>query len=454
VKTWHICLAALGLCAVVTAESARAGPGDSYRRQTVVNNSGQAANDLHIEFHYRVNDAKVRPKDQPPGHDGDGALSGRPWGRVVDFAPPNSFGTVNPGGVAYVDYEQVAGLGTSINAANSYFTYDGNALPGFEKRGLSMAINWTDYDTATVVVRNDLPTPQRCHSIQLWVDNDLANLTIDTYFAPTGPPVGGVPPEIILQPGEEVPFEFGTNAPYTYLLATVASEPESDPLPEPYQSYAAAPAGPAPARMIYDCLTGNLLLDAGENVLNGFILHSEEGEFTGAAILPGGFLFNWNDPHTIASEFVDPVAGAPLMGVHDFGNDAADRARLWDPIDGRWEVDDWDFTYTVEGQEGAFSGPIELLSHLPGDTDLDGDVDAWDIQLILAANSYEKAGVWEWEHGDFNRDTLVDWADIEMILDHGQYDSPAEEALLALPEPATLVLLAAGGLALLRRRRR
>jgi hypothetical protein len=45
--------------------------------------------------------------------------------------------------------------------------------------------------------------------------------------------------------------------------------------------------------------------------------------------------------------------------------------------------------------------------------------------------------------------------DIQMILDHDQYDSGMGPMLMAMvPEPATLALMSAGAIALLRRRRK
>jgi len=191
-------------------------------------------------------------------------------------------------------------------------------------------------------------------------------------------------------------------------------------------------------------------MDTGPDVLNGFIIHSRDGEFTGLAQLPLGFLFNTNKPEMIACQL-----GAVLTGLHSFGSEAVNRGMLWNAAEGRWDADEWTFTYTVDGVASTFYGDIELIGELPGDTDHDGDVDAWDIQHILAANSYLHGGVWSWAQGDFSGDGLVNWMDIQMILDHGQYDSGMGPMLLLMvPEPATLVLMAAGAIALLRRRRR
>jgi hypothetical protein len=207
----------------------------------------------------------------------------------------------------------------------------------------------------------------------------------------------------------------------------------------------------------YETTTGNLKLDTGDKALSGFIIFSPRETFNGTAILPEGFWWFYdNEPNMISSQWPDPQAGGtPLAGIHDFGDHVANAALLWNAEEGRWDLDDWEFTYTIADANGIHTGLIEILSFLPGDTDRDGDVDAWDIQLILAANSYDNGPGWSWEQGDFDLDGCVTWADIEMILDHGQYGQGMQEALLAMPEPATVALLAAAcGLALRGRRGR
>jgi len=203
-------------------------------------------------------------------------------------------------------------------------------------------------------------------------------------------------------------------------------------------------------RITYHSVTGNLTMDTRGAVLSGFEIHSPEGEFKGNADLPPGFLLNDNTSELIASR-----GGNTIQGTHDFGDDAADAGLLWDACAGRWGVDDWEFTYLVEGVEGLVSAEIEIVSFLPGDVDLDGDVDAFDIQLILAADSYGHGPGLSWEDGDFDRDGFVDFDDIQMVLDHGRYGQQVKAPLMALvPEPTALLLLGLGGLPVLRKRRR
>jgi len=80
-----------------------------------------------------------------------------------------------------------------------------------------------------------------------------------------------------------------------------------------------------------------------------------------------------------------------------------------------------------------------------GDADFDGDVDDDDLSLLLANWGSETAG---WGQGEFNSTLPVDDDDLSLLLANWTGPLPA-----AVPEPATIGLIALGGLALLRGKR-
>jgi len=98
-------------------------------------------------------------------------------------------------------------------------------------------------------------------------------------------------------------------------------------------------------------------------------------------------------------------------------------------------------------------GEISVIGMLPGDTDIDWDVDPDDYGTLLDTFG----GVADWRT-DFNEDGVIDIADFALQRAHyGQDVSPSNgpgDMQATIPEPATIFVIGAGWMLLLRRRSR
>ncbi len=97
----------------------------------------------------------------------------------------------------------------------------------------------------------------------------------------------------------------------------------------------------------------------------------------------------------------------------------------------------------------------------PGDTNLDGAVDTFDLVAIDAAGRYGSGQPAAWEEGDFNYDGLVNAFDLVAIdtaavFQQGSYlpGSGGPAAVTAVPEPGLPAGLAAAAAAVLAARSR
>jgi len=116
----------------------------------------------------------------------------------------------------------------------------------------------------------------------------------------------------------------------------------------------------------------------------------------------------------------------------------------------------------VNGIKYSISGTIGVMA---GDADRDGDVDGTDLAAVL--NNWDPASSENktWEQGDFDFGDDIDGTDLAAVLNgwaptgylSSALESPPMAAAMTaavVPEPMTMSLLALGGLALIRRRRK
>jgi hypothetical protein len=87
------------------------------------------------------------------------------------------------------------------------------------------------------------------------------------------------------------------------------------------------------------------------------------------------------------------------------------------------------------------------VAFVPGDADLDGDVDAGDLNAL--GGNWRSAADLQWQHGNFNGDSIVDAQDLNAIGGNWQHGVlVATPAQLTVPEPASFALMVVGLLAL------
>jgi probable HAF family extracellular repeat protein len=246
---------------------------------------------------------------------------------------------------------------------------------------------------------------------------------------------------------------------------------------------------PADRSFVWDSTNGIRALLPGDPVSDAYGIN-DSNQAVGVYVLNGNF-------QGTSHAFLCPVGGTALtdLGVlrtddysaayainnlgqvvgvsaNDWGTRANPRAFLWTSAAGMKDLNTLispaaQANWTLEAAQAISSNgyiagygingsgathAFLLKPALPGDANLDGTVDIGDLSKVLA--SYDKSGL-QWADGDFDGNGTVDITDLSKIL--ANYDKTATASaagITAVPEPATLLLLASGLIALAVRTRR
>ncbi len=234
------------------SEGASAGP--VMHRQTIKNDTNGDVNDLRLDFVPQTVKAKLwhTGSSVDTNNNDINEANERIESSDISLGNPswaqNTFGTVSNGGFVDIDYETRSGRSGKLRPATSQWTLNGEdkGMVTVVGEPMRIALNSTSGEAFAVFI-NPEQFAITYSDIQLFANNDLANLTLDDFISPTGPLVTGLPSSIDLLPGESAALSFGIVDPISYQLARAfASETGTT---EFFSVASAAIAVPEPSTM-------------------------------------------------------------------------------------------------------------------------------------------------------------------------------------------------------------
>ena len=183
-------------------------------------------------------------------------------------------------------------------------------------------------------------------------------------------------------------------------------------------------------------LTTNL--DLKNNLIRGRVKDLSSGDWSSAAVAAMGNIVDTDGTVVLPEWFADWAGG-------DFHLTAASTAGAVTPVNIAAVLADVleDYDQALRGNSPDLGADEIIL--IAGDATLDWQVELADLSA-LALHFDTPAGM-RWNHGDFDGDSAVTLADLSILAFNWGVGTAAP-----VPEPATLVLLATGALAIRRRR--